>query len=160
MVCRRHLLSLRGILGCTSVTALFFATKYLPVADAIVFSFLAPVIVALLSPLLLGESSRGTWVVISGCSVGVLLVAQPGMLFGRARLALGGICLGILHAMASGTAKVCIAHAHVLVSACHLAGCFNTLAGCISRVASHRIAQYACMKTTERTLDMSLGYMT
>jgi drug/metabolite transporter (DMT)-like permease len=106
MSCRRGLLSLRGILGCCSVTSLFFATKNLPLADAMVFSFLAPAIVAVLSPSLLRESSRGAWVAIVGCSVGVLLVAQPAMLFGKRRLALLGIMLGLLHAITSGTAKV------------------------------------------------------
>jgi drug/metabolite transporter (DMT)-like permease len=104
--CRRWLLSLRGALGCCSVTALFFATQQLPIADATVFSFLAPVIVAALSPLLLQESSRGVWVSIAGCSIGVLLVAQPGMMFGETRLTVFGVCLGILHSTASGTAKV------------------------------------------------------
>lgn len=104
--CRRDLLSLRGFLGCCSVTALFFATKKLPVADATVFSFLAPVIVAVLSPIFLQESSKGAWVAIAGCSFGVLLVAQPGFLFGSTRLSVFGVCLGIIHSTASGTAKV------------------------------------------------------
>lgn len=104
--CRRDLLSLRGFLGCCSVTALFFATKKLPVADATVFSFLAPVMVAVLSPIFLQESSKGAWVAIAGCSFGVLLVAQPGFLFGSTRLSVFGVCMGILHSTASGTAKV------------------------------------------------------
>lgn len=103
---RRPLLLLRGILGCTSVTTLFFATKKLPIADATVFSFLAPVIVAVLSPFMLKESSKGVWISIAGCSVGVLLVAQPGFLFGTARLSVLGVCLGLIQATASGTAKV------------------------------------------------------
>ena len=70
------------------------------------FSFLAPVIVAVLSPVFLQESSKGAWVAIAGCSIGVLLVAQPGVLFGSTRLSAFGVCLGILHSTASGTAKV------------------------------------------------------
>jgi len=40
-------LNIRGVLGVGSVTCLFFAVRYLPIADAIIFTFLTPVLITI-----------------------------------------------------------------------------------------------------------------
>ena len=86
---RLGLLALRGLLGFGAVTSLYFSVTLLPLADAAVLAFLAPVLVAALSPLLLREPpSRGVAAALPLSLVGVLLVAQPTFLFGGAARAL------------------------------------------------------------------------
>ena len=52
-------------------------------AEATVLSFLAPVIVAVLSPALLHERpSRSVLIALPFCITGVLLVAKPAAIFG------------------------------------------------------------------------------
>lgn len=100
------MLNVRGIVGMTSVTGLFFAMRYLPVADAVVFTFIAPVIILVASPYVLGEGTGNQWLPILLASAGVLLICQPSFLFGKARLSLLGVLFGFIHAAASAAAKV------------------------------------------------------
>jgi drug/metabolite transporter (DMT)-like permease len=104
--CRVGLLVVRGLLGAVSVSTLFFAIHYLPLADATAFTFLAPAFVALASPWVLAEQPLRVWPALIACSVGVLLVTQPGFLFGKTRLPAIGIAFGLAQPLASGAAKV------------------------------------------------------
>jgi drug/metabolite transporter (DMT)-like permease len=100
---------LRGTLGYGSITCFFLACQLLPLADATTFTFLAPLIVACLSPLVLDERpGKATWLVIPCCLTGVLLVSQPEFIFGRQtkKLPLLGILCGLGQPLFSATAKV------------------------------------------------------
>lgn len=78
-----RLLLLRGALGFCSVSSLYLAVSLLPMAEALVLSFLAPVFVAAISPLALREPPpRSVLLALPCCLVGVLLVARPAALFG------------------------------------------------------------------------------
>lgn len=97
---------LRGIAGCVSVSAIFFGVRYLPLADATALTFLAPAFVAAISPCVLHETPRSIVPALLACSLGVLLVTQPAILFGTARLPALGLFFGLLQPFASGVAKV------------------------------------------------------
>ena len=106
--CRVPMLVLRGLLGAASVSTLFFAIHFLPLADATAFTFLAPVFVAMAAPWVLGERSQRVWPGLISCFTGVLLLTQPGFLFGKSRLKPVGIAFGLMQPVASGSAKVCM----------------------------------------------------
>ena len=112
---RRALLFVRGTLGYGSITCFFFACQLLPIADATTFTFLGPLVVALLSPLVLKERiSRATAVVIPMCIAGVLLITQPPFLFGsgaRTPLPIAGVLIGLCQPFFSAGAKVCLRQA-------------------------------------------------
>lgn len=111
------MLMLRGGLGFLSVSALFFGLQFLPLADATAFTFLAPVFVALLSPYLLGEHPPRVWPAVALCLLGVVLVTQPEVLFGTARLTTVGVAIGIVQPFAAAMAKVLSSCVLVLVCA-------------------------------------------
>ena len=93
-------------MGFGSYTFLIFGLQHLPLADMTVLSFLAPLFVALASPYLLREElSPGTAETCVACTVAVVLVAQPSLLFGESRLPLLGFAFGILHPLCSAVAK-------------------------------------------------------
>lgn len=100
------MLNARGVLGMCSVMSLFFAVRYLPVADAIVFTFLSPVIILVASPYVLGEETGNQWLPVLLATTGVLLICQPSFLFGHARLSYVGVMFGLMHACISAAAKV------------------------------------------------------
>lgn len=100
------MLHVRGILGMGAILSLFFTIKYLPVADAVVFSFLAPVIVTAAAPYVLREDSGNQGLPILAATVGVLLVCQPSFLFGHARLNWIGVMCGGMYAATSASAQV------------------------------------------------------
>ena len=117
---RKAMLVLRGTFGVTNVGLYFAACYFLPLATATTFTFLSPLIVALLSPWLLGESpSRAVAVVIPLCIGGVVLVTQPPGLFGASAKALStvGLVTGLLQPCFLACSKVlrCLA---VSSSAC------------------------------------------
>ena len=88
---RRWLLLLRGALGFCSTSSLYWAVSLLPMADATVLSFLAPIFVAALSPLALREARPPSLAAaLPCCLAGVLLVARPAALFGGGGAGGGG----------------------------------------------------------------------
>lgn len=90
---RLGLCILRSVFASASVIFLVNAFGYLPVADAYAFSFTAPLIVAALSGLLLGERvSALQWLAIVIGFSGVLILLGP---------SLRALNLGVLLAMAS-----------------------------------------------------------
>lgn len=56
MFCRRGLLAIRGCFGFGAIGCYFFAVTLLPLNDAMVITFLAPLVVALASPVVIKES--------------------------------------------------------------------------------------------------------
>lgn len=107
---RRWLLVLRGVLGFCSVSSLYLAVALLPLADASVLSFLSPIFVAVLGPVVLKErSSIGVLLGIPVAMIGVVLVAQPSFLFGGSRGISGlGIAVGICQACFNALARICV----------------------------------------------------
>jgi drug/metabolite transporter (DMT)-like permease len=81
----RPLLALRGFVGVFAMVLAFYAFTVLPVAEATVILFIKPVFVSLLAWAFLRErlSSRKL-ACVAVSFTGVLLVAQPGGLFGTA----------------------------------------------------------------------------
>ncbi len=79
----------RALVGNLGVAFVFWAYALLPMANATALMFSAPLLVAILSPLLLGESvDKGRWVAVLAGFVGVVLVARPSgdALFNKASL--------------------------------------------------------------------------
>lgn len=106
---RRAMLVLRGSLGYATLTCLYTACTLMPLADVTTLTFLAPLFVAVLSPVLLKENpSTGALVTIPVCFFGVLLITQPAFLFGQnhERFSTLGICFGLLQPFFSAIAKV------------------------------------------------------
>jgi drug/metabolite transporter (DMT)-like permease len=102
----------RGTLGYGSITCFFLACQKLPIADATTFTFLGPLIVALLSPCILKERlTAATAVVIPLCIAGVILITQPGFIFGEGtkQLPVLGLLIGLGQPFFSAGAKVCFA---------------------------------------------------
>lgn len=53
---RRRLLAIRGTLGFGAIGCYFFAVTKLPLNDTMVLTFLAPLVVALASPIVIKEN--------------------------------------------------------------------------------------------------------
>ncbi len=71
--------SLRGLLVAGSSTLFTFALIYVPLADAIAVSFVAPFFVTLMGALLLKEHvDFRRWVAVSLGFIGVLIIVRPG----------------------------------------------------------------------------------
>jgi drug/metabolite transporter (DMT)-like permease len=80
---KRGLLLLRGLLGYAALSCFLWAVIRLPLADTTVIHFTNPVWTALLAALFIGETLRGWEVILAVVALGgVLMVAQPGFLFG------------------------------------------------------------------------------
>lgn len=54
--CRRRLLATRGMFGFGAIGCYFFAVTKLPLNDTMVLTFLAPLVVALASPVVIKEN--------------------------------------------------------------------------------------------------------
>jgi len=71
---------LRGICAALSATIFIFAVTYVPLADAVAISFVAPFIVTVLAALLLREPvGVRRWLAVCIGFVGALIVIRPGM---------------------------------------------------------------------------------
>ena len=55
-LCRRKLLAIRGLFGFGAIGCYFFAVTKLPLNDTMVLTFLAPLVVALASPVVIKEN--------------------------------------------------------------------------------------------------------
>eukprot|EP00891_Asterochloris_glomerata_P008721 jgi/Astpho2/8721/Aster-05285 len=108
---RRGLLAIRGLFGVGAITCYLFAITNMELPNAMVLTFLAPLWVALLSPIILKE--RLSWATIAAipvCLVGVILITQPpalGMSDGKKRSYLGMAC-ACGQAFFSACAKMCV----------------------------------------------------
>ena len=70
----------RGVLAAISATLFIVAVSYVPLADAVAVSFVAPFIVTLLGALILREAvGIRRWVAVTIGFAGTLIVMRPGM---------------------------------------------------------------------------------
>jgi drug/metabolite transporter (DMT)-like permease len=90
---------LRGIFSAAAVTTLYWALTYLPLADATAMFMLSPVVVAMLSPFILGEHiDIERKLAIAAGFLGVLVIVKPGFggdVIGYAIGLLSGVLLGL-----------------------------------------------------------------
>ncbi len=71
---------LRGVMAAGSATIFIVAVQYVPLADAVAVSFVAPFIVTVLGALLLREPvGLRRWLAVIAGFVGTLIVIRPGM---------------------------------------------------------------------------------
>lgn len=109
----RRLLLLRGGLGCVALYCVFYSLTHLPLADATVIQFLAPVFVTVLAALFLKEPIHAHEM---GCAVvsllGVLLVARPKFIFGAGVASLDplAVAVAVLGAVATAAALTTVRH--------------------------------------------------
>ncbi|GAQ78131.1 hypothetical protein KFL_000080350 [Klebsormidium nitens] len=86
----RHLVLARAIIGFFALSAFFYSIQALPLRDATVLNFTMPVMTAMMAAVFLGEAWGSREVAGTICSlVGVLLVTQPDILFGKPKLLQG-----------------------------------------------------------------------
>ncbi len=84
--------------GFLAVSCTYAATQMLPLADAAVLGYCAPLLTALFAPVVLGEPTpRAVYFALPVTAAGVVLVARPPALFGGAgsRLRLAGVAAGL-----------------------------------------------------------------
>jgi len=71
---------LRGTVAAMSVTAFIFAVKYVPLADAVAVSFVAPFMVTVMGAVLLGETvGVRRWTAIAIGFLATLVIIRPGL---------------------------------------------------------------------------------
>ncbi|MCZ6743963.1 MAG: DMT family transporter [Alphaproteobacteria bacterium] len=71
---------LRGMLAVVSATAFIFALRYVPLADAVAVSFVAPFMVTIMGALFLGEKvGLRRWSAVTIGFIGTLIVIRPGL---------------------------------------------------------------------------------
>eukprot|EP00884_Botryococcus_braunii_P009322 jgi/Botrbrau1/18391/Bobra.152_1s0003.1 len=97
--------------GFGAIGGFLWAVSLLPLNDAQVLSFTAPIWAALLSPLLIGEHPKKSLaIVIAMCFLGVILITRPpfmGFDFTKEISALGVMC-ALGQALSSACAKMCV----------------------------------------------------
>ena len=70
----------RGVLAACSAAAFIYAVKFVPIADAVAISFVAPFMVTILGALILKEKvGMRRWVAVTIGFFGALVVIRPGM---------------------------------------------------------------------------------
>ncbi len=70
----------RGVVAVCSATLFIFALRYVPLADAVAVSFVAPFMVTLMGAFLLGEAvGVRRWVAVALGFVGTLIILRPGL---------------------------------------------------------------------------------
>lgn len=96
----KKLLVVRGIFGFFGLSSVYYAVTHLPLAEATVLQYMYPPLTVLLASVALGEPVDKSVVASMAISlVGLLLVAQPAVLFGQAAVPLDALgllaaCLG------------------------------------------------------------------
>lgn len=71
---------LRGMFGVVSAVCFIFAIRYVPLADAVAVSFIAPFIVTVLGATLLGEVvGLRRWVAVTIGFIGTIVIVRPGL---------------------------------------------------------------------------------
>lgn len=70
----------RGVMAVCSGTLFIFALRYVPLADAVAVSFVAPFLVTVLGALVLREHvGRRRWIAVGIGFLGMLIVVRPGL---------------------------------------------------------------------------------
>lgn len=108
---RKGLLLLRGFFGFLGLLCMFYAITKLPLADVTVIQYTNPVFTALLAAIFLKESlSRNNVAGLLISLSGVVLVAQPSMLFGESihGLPLVPVCIALAGAIFASLAYTTI----------------------------------------------------
>lgn len=108
---QRKMLVFRGIAGFLALACFYHTLTNLPIADATVIQYTNPVYAGLLAVPLLGEKLRRREVLsVLASIVGVLLVTQPGFLFGGSPHALPGmsVAIGLAGAICSAAAYITV----------------------------------------------------
>lgn len=99
-VSRPGVMAIRMALTAFEVASFYYAVKYMPLADAITFWMAAPIYVAALSPVLLGESvGWRRWTAIGVGFLGVVIALRPSSetLSLPALVAIfGSLCFGLM----------------------------------------------------------------
>ena len=92
----KKLLLVRTILGLTAMHGYFYALTHMPLADCIFIGRTNPLLLALLAPLVLGETApRSAWLAIFTGIIGVALIMKPAMAWPTAAwVALGASAFG------------------------------------------------------------------
>ncbi|PPD14026.1 MAG: transporter [Methylobacterium sp.] len=95
--------TLRGLIGLVTATSFFYALQTLPLAEAIAFSFLSPLFLALFGALILGEAIRRA--TLGGLSLGfigmLVMTFGHGLTTGGPLISAGLHLPGVLAAVAS-----------------------------------------------------------
>jgi drug/metabolite transporter (DMT)-like permease len=107
----RKLLLLRGTFGFLGLSSVFYAVTHLPLAEATVLQYMYPPLTVLLASLALREPFDGRVLISMLISlVGLLLVAQPPVLFGHSAAPLDpyGVLAACLGAIFSACAYVTV----------------------------------------------------
>lgn len=106
----RWLLLGRSLCGFCGICLWYAALLLLPLSDTVVFGFLTPLIVALLSPLLVKE--HPSWMVLAMtpvCIIGVILCLKPPFIFGgKQRLDTAGVAAAISQAFVGSLVKLSV----------------------------------------------------
>ena len=109
---RRHaLLCVRALLGMLTIYAFFCTASYIPLADAAVPTFVAPLVTVAGAAVALGERPpRTAWIAFPVCLLGALLVVQPTFAFGRGarHLPAIGVLSAAAQAILGGCSKIMI----------------------------------------------------
>ena len=110
------LLTARGLIGTFAMICVYYAVTTLPLAEATLLQYLHPVFTSVLAFVFLKENIQRTTVVCIVLSLaGLLIMVQPGFLFGALAsnpepLPMLGVGAALLGALGSGTAYVLIRH--------------------------------------------------
>lgn len=105
----RGTLLVRGLVGCASMFAYFFAIHHLKLGDAVLITYLSPLFVSLLAPFVLRERvPRAVWLALAFGFGGVAIVArgQPSAAAGVSQTA--GVVAGLTSAVLAAMAYVSV----------------------------------------------------
>lgn len=106
---RKWLLVLRGCLGFGAVSSLYWSLQYLPLSDALVLTFLSPLLVAALAPVFNKELPSLIVVVAMVISLGgVIMIAKPSFLFGGKGINKLGLALALMQAAFGACARIVV----------------------------------------------------
>ncbi|KAL4431065.1 hypothetical protein ABPG75_006321 [Micractinium tetrahymenae] len=150
LIAERHdLLAIRGCLGFVSVAFMYIAVRLLPLSDAVSLAFLAPLLVAALSPLLLHERPpRSVLFALLLAAVGALLVARPAslaaLLLGGSGSAAGagispskaGVAAALAHAASAAGARLAVRSLGIHSTHHSITGAIVLAAGAVSALGS------------------------
>ena len=93
---RRRVLMLRGLIGFSSLSCVYYGLAHLPLADATVLQYTNPIWTAILAAWLLGERmSRWDAALVAASLTGVVMIARPAVLFGEASLPLDPFAVAV-----------------------------------------------------------------